>query len=268
MTPQERQLIDELFDRLAALESNPRDPDAERDDPRGPAPRAERRLCAGADRAGAGRGAQSRQRPHPGLRAGDRRAAAAAASSRAASSTTCATALFGRDEPRGSVPRVPQGGGARWARRRRSVGPAARAAISRAATSRAARRCRRRRIRRRRLVPRHRGSGCGRHDRRLAADGRHPLGDRRAFGRQPVFAARSIHCAAAASGTPWGGNAAGSDSSREAGLDDIGGRRLGRRRRSQRAGLFDTAQNDMTTPMTAATMRRRRRRRRGQRYEA
>jgi hypothetical protein len=30
MTPQERQLIDELFDRLAALESAPRDPDAER----------------------------------------------------------------------------------------------------------------------------------------------------------------------------------------------------------------------------------------------
>ena len=30
MTPQERQLVDELFDRLAALENTPRDPDAER----------------------------------------------------------------------------------------------------------------------------------------------------------------------------------------------------------------------------------------------
>ena len=30
MTPQERQLVDELFDRLATLESSPRDPDAER----------------------------------------------------------------------------------------------------------------------------------------------------------------------------------------------------------------------------------------------
>jgi hypothetical protein len=30
MTPQERQLIDELFDRLASLEKNPRDPDAVR----------------------------------------------------------------------------------------------------------------------------------------------------------------------------------------------------------------------------------------------
>src|SRR6187549_1337157 len=30
MTPQERKLIDELFDRLASLERNPRDPDAVR----------------------------------------------------------------------------------------------------------------------------------------------------------------------------------------------------------------------------------------------
>ena len=30
MTPQERQLVAELFDRLAALENAPRDPDAER----------------------------------------------------------------------------------------------------------------------------------------------------------------------------------------------------------------------------------------------
>jgi len=30
MTPQERQLVEELFDRLAGLENNPRDPDAER----------------------------------------------------------------------------------------------------------------------------------------------------------------------------------------------------------------------------------------------
>ncbi|MGA8156654.1 MAG: DUF2076 domain-containing protein, partial [Rhodoplanes sp.] len=30
MTPQERQLVDQLFDRLATLENEPRDPDAER----------------------------------------------------------------------------------------------------------------------------------------------------------------------------------------------------------------------------------------------
>jgi hypothetical protein len=30
MTPQERKLIDELFDRLASLENNPRDADAVR----------------------------------------------------------------------------------------------------------------------------------------------------------------------------------------------------------------------------------------------
>jgi hypothetical protein len=30
MTPQERQLVDQLFERLATLEREPRDPDAER----------------------------------------------------------------------------------------------------------------------------------------------------------------------------------------------------------------------------------------------
>ncbi|HEY6028909.1 MAG TPA: DUF2076 domain-containing protein, partial [Pseudolabrys sp.] len=30
MTPQERQLVDDLFDRLVKLETAPRDPDAER----------------------------------------------------------------------------------------------------------------------------------------------------------------------------------------------------------------------------------------------
>ena len=30
MTPQERQMVDDLFDRLATLENSPRDPDAER----------------------------------------------------------------------------------------------------------------------------------------------------------------------------------------------------------------------------------------------
>ena len=30
MTPQERQLVAELFDRLATLENSPRDPDADR----------------------------------------------------------------------------------------------------------------------------------------------------------------------------------------------------------------------------------------------
>ncbi|HET9687433.1 MAG TPA: DUF2076 domain-containing protein, partial [Pseudolabrys sp.] len=30
MTPQERQLVDDLFDRLAGLENAPRDPEAER----------------------------------------------------------------------------------------------------------------------------------------------------------------------------------------------------------------------------------------------
>ena len=94
MTPQERKLVDELFDRLATLENAPRDPDAVRRHQRGPRARAERALSAGADRAGAGRGAQARRRAHP--RAGSRaRHRAAASRRRAASSTACATRCSG-----------------------------------------------------------------------------------------------------------------------------------------------------------------------------
>ena len=47
------------------------------------------------------------------------------------------------------------------------------------------------------------------------------------------------------SGTPWGGNAAGSDISRDAGLNDIGnsGRTANTDDSSQRAGLFDSSDN-------------------------
>ena len=66
MTPQERQLIDDLFDRLSKLESAPRDPDAAAAIAQGLRGRAQRGLRAGADRAGAGRSAEARQQPHPG----------------------------------------------------------------------------------------------------------------------------------------------------------------------------------------------------------
>ena len=66
MTPQERQLIDDLFDRLSKLEGSPRDPRCRGRHHRGPAARAERSLRVGADGAGAGRSAEARQCPHPG----------------------------------------------------------------------------------------------------------------------------------------------------------------------------------------------------------
>ena len=48
------------------------------------------------------------------------------------------------------------------------------------------------------------------------------------------------------SGAPWGGNASGSDLARDAGLNDIGrgGRSASNDDDSQRAGLFDSASND------------------------
>ena len=73
MTPQERQLIDDLFDRLAKLENAPRDPEAMSAIMQGLRKAPNARLCAGADRAGAGRGAEARQRPHPGTGSGARR---------------------------------------------------------------------------------------------------------------------------------------------------------------------------------------------------
>ena len=54
MTPQEQELVNELFDRLAKLESNPRDADAGRLIADGPETGAARSLHARADSAGSG----------------------------------------------------------------------------------------------------------------------------------------------------------------------------------------------------------------------
>ena len=240
MTPQERQLIAELFDALQRWR-NPRDPGRRGDDPRRTAPRAERRLCAGADRAGAGRGAQGRERPHPGLRAASRRRRSSRTNRRAASSIRCATAIFGRDEPRGSVPRVPPGGRAALPVRADAVGPAASGLSAGLPAGLSGRRADAGPDGWRRLVPRHRCGCCRRHDRRLAADGWYPLGTRRPSGGPFSGALDSLHggetapCQAA--------DAAGSDLSRDAGLDDIaGGRGIGGS--TGAAGLFDNSDND------------------------
>ncbi len=147
MTPQERQLMSQLFDRLATLESAPRDPDAEAMIREGfrRAPNAAYALVQTVllqDEAlkaanahiqqyeqSTGTPQQANEPPRSFL-------------------DNMRDSVFGREEPRGSVPRVPQVGARRWARRRRiRGGGAVRAAISRAriskvATSRA-HRCRR-----------------------------------------------------------------------------------------------------------------------------
>ena len=104
MTPQERQLVDDLFDRLAKLESAPRDPDATAAIQEGLRKRAQCGLRAGADRAGAGRGAEARRRPHPGT--GSRRMQPEQTQSGGFLDSMRDT-IFGKDsQPRGSVPNV------------------------------------------------------------------------------------------------------------------------------------------------------------------
>ena len=108
MTPQERQLINELFQRLASLENNPRDPDAEAMIREGlrRAPNAVYSLVQTvlvqdeALKAANNRiqdyeqqsgGPQHEEQPRGFL-------------------DTMRASVFGRDEQRGSVPRVPQSG--------------------------------------------------------------------------------------------------------------------------------------------------------------
>jgi hypothetical protein len=108
MTPQERQLIGELFDRLASLENGPRDPDAEAAIREGfrRAPNAAYSLvqtvlvqdealkAANAHIQEYERANGTPQHPEPSRGFLD----------------SMRESIFGRDEPRGSVPRVPQGG--------------------------------------------------------------------------------------------------------------------------------------------------------------
>jgi hypothetical protein len=108
MTPQERQLVAELFDRLTALEETPRDPEAERAIAQGlaRAPHAvyplvqtvlvqdEALKAANAHIQEYERASGTPQHPEPSRGFLD----------------SMRESIFGRDEPRGSVPRVPQGG--------------------------------------------------------------------------------------------------------------------------------------------------------------
>jgi hypothetical protein len=108
MTPQERQLIAELFDRLASLENGPRDPDAEAMIREGfrRAPNAAYSLV------------QTVLVQDEALKAANahiqeyERASGTAPQAEPPRGflDSMRESIFGRDEPRGSVPRVPQGG--------------------------------------------------------------------------------------------------------------------------------------------------------------
>ena len=231
MTPQERQLVDDLFDRLAQLESAPRDAEAERAIADGLRARAERHLSAGADRAGAGRGAQARRRAHP--RTHRRRCRRRATSG--GFLDTMRQALTGRSAHIGAE-RAPAHGGPDRA------GIAA--ALSRTPCGAGARRRLWRRI-----VSRHGGSISGRRDRRRARC------STRSARCSAIMAAARSRAVPQQGGSPW-------DNRRHAGSDlarDAGHQRHWRRRTRRRAACSLFGYDDDADLVRRSWRRRRRR---------
>lgn len=110
MTPQERQMVDELFDRLAKLESAPRDPDAAAAINQGlrKAPNAVYALAQTVllqDEAL--KRANSRIQELEGAGGGEQQPSGGFLD-------TMRDAIFGQNQPRGSVPNVPPGGRPVW----------------------------------------------------------------------------------------------------------------------------------------------------------
>ena len=238
MTPQERKLIDELFDRLASLEKSPRDPEAVQTINEGlqRAPnalyplvqttlvqdealkRADARIRALEEELGVELGQPAQQ---------------------AGFLDNMRDALFGSRDGRGSVPTVRPGApGSPW--RNTTAQPGAYGGAQ----------------------P---GQGYGQAPMQQApmSSGGSFLGTAAATAAGVVGGAllmnsfrgmfggqgqghSAFDSAGGGSGTPWGDNAAGSDLSREAGLNDIGGggRTAGYDDNSQRASLFDSSDSD------------------------
>ena len=205
MTPQERDLVSGLFNRLAALETAPRDPQAEaaiRDDLQR-APHAVYALVQTVlVQDEALKRADARIRELGGLRPKTSRASAAF-------STRCAT--------RCSAARPSAAARCRRSRRREPIGASAASSRSQSVMDR--RRSPPEAYRAGRLVPRHGGCGCGWRDRRQPPAQRHPLDVR----RQPVRPFRGNFDQGNRLGglnSPWG-NAGGNDLAQQAGIDDI-----------------------------------------------
>ena len=233
MTPQERQLINELFQRLAALENTPRDPDAEamireglRRAPNAVYSLVQTVLVQDEALKAANNHIQEYQQQYGAPQDQPRGFLDSMRSS-----------IFGGDEPRGSVPRVPQGGapapaGYRpnpWGQQQGYQQGYQGGAPMQAPPS---------------------GGGSFLGTAAAAAAGM--IGGSLLMGG--IRSALGGHSGGPFSGamdslrgggerTPWGGSAAGSDLSRQAGLDDIAGGGGGGDG-SQRAGLFDSAQDD------------------------
>jgi uncharacterized protein len=248
MTPQERQLISELFQRLAQLENTPRDPDADAMIREGlrRAPNAAYSLVQTVlvqDEAlkaanahiqeyeqASGTPRQPNEPPRGFL-------------------DQMRDSLFGREEPRGSVPRVPQGGAPMgapvgrpdpWGQQQGYQQPAYQQGGGYPPGAPQA------------GYPQGGGGGSFLGTAAAAAAGmiggsllmggiRSALGGHQGGG--PASSAFDS-LTGRGEGAPWAGSAAGSDLARDAGLGDIGGGGSGLGGGSQRAGLFDSPQDD------------------------
>jgi hypothetical protein len=234
MTPQERQLINELFQRLASLENNPRDPDAEamireglRRAPNAVYSLVQTVLVQDEALKAANNHIQDYQQQYGGAQPQEQPRGFL---------DSMRASIFGGDEPRGSVPRVPQGGAQApsrpdpWGQQ-----PGYQQGYPGGAP----------------MQPPPSGGGSFLGTAAAAAAGM--IGGSLLMGG--IRSALGGHSGGPFSGAmdslrggggermPGGGSAAGSDLSREAGLDDIAGGRGGGGG-SQRAGLFDSAQDD------------------------
>lgn len=241
MTPQERQMVDELFDRLASLENNPRDPTAVQaiNDGLQRAPNAIYALVQTTllqDEALKRANARIQElEKELGVQPGE-------PVQQAGFLDNMRDALFGRPGAQGSghgsVPSVRQGtGGSVW-----GSGAAAQPAGAPYQQSPY-----------QQPMAQQPGAG-GSFLGTAAATAAGVIGGallmnsiRGLFPGQHQGQAFGDTGSGAGGGAPWGPNASGSDLAREAGLDDIG--RGGRTAAyddngGQRAGLFDVAQND------------------------
>ena len=242
MTPQERQLIADLFQRLASLENNPRDPDAEAMIREGlrRSPNAVYSLVQSVlvqDEALKAANARIQQYEGGGDQPQEEQPRGFLDSMR--------DSVFGRDQSRGSVPRVPQGGAPAggsdpWGRQQayapqqgypqqQGFPPGYQAGAP--------------------MQPQG-GGGGGSFLGTAAAAAAGMIGG--SLLMNGIRSAMAGHQGGPASKAfeglggrgEAGGNAAGSDLSRQAGLDDISGGRGGGGGESQRAGLLDNNQDE------------------------
>jgi len=238
MTPQERQLMAQLFDKLAGLENTPRDPDAEamiregfRRAPNAAYPLVQTVLLQDEALKAANARIQEYEQQYGAPQQQGEQPRGFLDSMR--------DSIFGRDEPRGSVPRVPQGGAPAAPPGYRPDPWGQQPAYQGGAPIQA---------------PPPAGGGGGSFLGTAAAAAAGVIGGSLLMGG--IRSAMGGHSAGPFTGafdslqrgaedrTPWGGSAAGSDLSRQAGLDDISGRG-GSGADTQRAGLFDSAQDEV-----------------------